>query len=141
MSTRSNIFVDFNGERKQFYHHCDGYLDGVGKDLLVRMEMAIARASKAILYLAGYDLTERAYKEFLNLLEEEGSYESEEIGLHGDIEYLYYVKFVSGEKDTVSYTKTQWQKLDDKNYRQNLETAKCGDYTLNLVLHTDEEKE
>lgn len=135
MSTRSNIFVDFNGERKQFYHHCDGYLDGVGKDLLVRMEMAITRARKAISYLVGDNFsTERVYKEFITLLEEEGSYEPEEIGLHGDIEYLYYVKFVPGKKYTVSCTKTQWQELDDKNYRQNLETAKCGDYTLSLVL-------
>ena len=47
MSTRSNIFVDFNGERKQFYHHCDGYFAGVGKDLLARMEIAIARARNA----------------------------------------------------------------------------------------------
>ena len=131
MSTRSNIFVDFNGERKQFYHHWDGYLDGVGKDLLVRMEMAIARARKDI---PCFFSTERVYKEFLNLLEEEGSYEPEEIGLHRDIEYLYYVKFVPGEKCTVSYTKTQWQKLDYKNYYQNLETAKCGDYTLSFFL-------
>lgn len=144
MSTRSNIFVDFNGERKQFYHHCDGYLDGIGKDLLIRMEMAIKRARKAIPYSLKDDnsglRTERAYKEFFNLLEEEGSYKPEEIGLHGDIEYLYYVKFVSGEKDAVSYTKTTGQKLGDKNYRQNLETAKCGNYTLSLVLHTDKEK-
>ena len=116
MSTRSNIFVDFNGERKQFYHHCDGYLDGVGKDLLVRMEMAIARASKAILYLAGYDLTERAYKEFLNLLEEEGYYEPEEIGLHRDIEYLYYVEF-SPKGNRVTYSRIEWQKLKEENYR------------------------
>ena len=135
MSTRSNIFVDFNGERKQFYHHWDGYVEGVGKDLLVRMEMAIMRARKAISYLAGDNfITERVCKEFLNLLEEEGSYEPEEIGLHGDIEYLYYVKFVSGKKDTVSYTKIKRQKRDDKNYFQNLETAKCGDRTLSLIL-------
>ena len=141
MSTRSNIFVDFNGERKQFYHHHDGYVEGVGNDLLVRMEIAIARARNAISYSLKDDIsglrTERAYKEFLNLLEEEGSYESEEIGLHGDIEYLYYVKFVSGEKDTVSYTKTQWQKLDDKNYRQNLETAECGVHRICLSIKQD----
>ena len=134
MSTRSNIFVDFNGERKQFYHHCDGYLKGVGKDLLVGMEIAIARASKAILYLAGYDLTERAYKEFLNLLEEEGSYESEEIGLYANIEYLYYVKFVSGEKYTISYTKITWNELKKENYRQKLETAECGEHRLYLSI-------
>ena len=141
MSTRSNIFVDFNGERKQFYHHWDGYVEGVGKDLLVRMEMAIARARNAIPYSLkddSYGLsTERAYKEFLNLLEEEGSYESEEIGLHGDIEYLYYVKFVSGEKDTVSYTKINWQKLEDKNYFQNLETAECGVHRICLSIKQD----
>ena len=140
MSTRSNIFVDFNGERKQFYHHCDGYLKGVGKDLLVRMEMAIARARNAIPYSIKDDSnglrTEKAYKEFLNLLEEEGSYESEEIGLHGDIEYLYYVKFVSGEKDTVSYTKINWPK-EDKNYFQNLATAECGVHRICLSIKQD----
>ena len=134
MSTRSNIFVDFNGERKQFYHHHDGYLDGVGKDLLVRMEMAIARARKDISYLVS---TERVYKEFINLLEEEGSYEPEEIGLHGDIEYLYYVKFVPGKKYTVSCTKTQWQELKKENYRQNLETAECGAHRLCLSIKCD----
>lgn len=141
MSTRSNIFVDFNGERKQFYHHCDGYLKDVGKDLLVRMEMAIAKARNAIPYSLKDDnfglRTERAYKEFLNLLEEEGSYEPEEIGLHGDIEYLYYVKFVSGEKDTVSYTKINWQKFEDKNYFQNLETAECGVHRICLSIKQD----
>ena len=141
MSTRSNIFVDFNGERKQFYHHWDGYVEGVGKDLLVRMEMAITRARNAIPYSLKDDSnglrTEKAYKEFLNLLEEEGSYESEEIGLHGAIEYLYYVKFVSGEKDTVSYTKINWQKLEDKNYFQNLETAECGVHRICLSIKQD----
>ena len=48
MSTRSNIFVDFNGERKQFYHHHDGYIEGVGADLLIRMGMAVVRARNAI---------------------------------------------------------------------------------------------
>ena len=133
MSTRSNIFVDFNGERKQFYHHCDGYLKGVGNDLLVRMEMAITRTRNAIPYSLKGDTfslrIERAYKEFLNLLEEEGSYEPEEIGLHGDIEYLYYVEF-SPKGNRVTYSKIEWQKLDDKNYRQNLETAECGAHRL-----------
>ena len=143
MSTRSNIFVDFKGERKQFYHHWDGYVEGVGKDLLIRMERAIARARNAIPYSQNSlkdDIpglrTERAYKEFLNILEE-GFYEPEEIGLHGDIEYLYYVKFVSGEKDTVSYTKINWQKLEDKNYFQNLETAECGVHRICLSIKYD----
>ena len=86
MSTRSNIFVDFNGERKQFYHHHDGYIEGVGADLLIRMGMAVVRARNAIPYSLKDDTvslrTERAYKEFLGLLEEEGSYEPEEIELH-----------------------------------------------------------
>lgn len=142
MSTRSNIFVDFNGERKQFYHHCDGYLDGVGKDLLIRMAMAIKRARKAIPYSLKDDnsglRTERAYKEFFNLLEEEGSYEPEEIGLHGDIEYLYYVEF-SPKGNRVTYSKIEWQKLKEENYRQNLETAKCGDYTLSFLIKKKKE--
>ena len=95
MSTRSNIFVDFNGERKQFYHHLDGYLDGVGKDLLIRMELAVIKAGEYVPDIA--ERTKNVYEEFLNLLEEEGSYEPEEIGLHGDIEFLYYVKFIPGE--------------------------------------------
>ena len=135
MSTLSNIFVDFNGERKQFYHHCDGYVEGVGKDLVVRMKMASERASKANSYLAGDNFrTERVYKEFLNLLEEEGSYESEEIGLYANIEYLYYVKFVSGEKYTISYTKITWNELKKENYRQKLETAECGEHRLYLSI-------
>ena len=141
MSTRSNIFVDFNGDRKQFYHHHDGYIEGVGADLLIRMGMAVARARNAIPYSLKDDTvslrTERAYKEFLGLLEEEGSYEPEEIGLHGDIEYLYYVKFVSGEKDVVSCTATDWQKLDDENYRQGLETAECGEHRISLEIKQD----
>lgn len=141
MSTRSNIFVDFNGERKQFYHHCDGYLDGVGKDLLIRMEMAIKRARKAIPYSLKDDnsglRTERAYKEFFNLLEEEGSYKLEEIGLHGDIEYLYYVEF-SPKGNRVTYSRIEWQKLKEENYRQNLETAKCGDYILGFLIKKKE---
>ena len=141
MSTRSNIFVDFNGERKQFYHHWDGYVEGVGQDLLVRMEMALKRARNAIPFSLKENTfrlrTERTYKEFLNLLEEEGSYEPEEIGLHGDIEYLYYVKFVSGEKDTVSYTKIKWAEIDDKNYFQNLETAECGVHRICLSIKQD----
>lgn len=136
MSTRSNIFVDFNGERKQFYHHCDGYVEGVGKDLVVYMEIAIARARNAIPYSLGLR-TEKAHKEFLNILGKEGSYEPEEIGLHGDIEYLYYVKFVSGEKDTVSYTKINRQKREDKNYFQNLETAECGVHRICLSIKQD----
>lgn len=138
MSTRSNIFVDFNGERKQFYHHCDGYVEGVGKDLVAYMKIAIARARNAIPYSLGLR-TEKAYKEFLNILGKEGSYESEELGLHGDIAYLYYVEF-SPKGNRVTYSKTEWSKLKKENYRQNLETAKCGDYTLSLVLHTDKKK-
>ena len=137
MSTRSNIFVDFNGERKQFYHHWDGYLNGVGKDLLVRMDLATAIARKASSYLIGDDLTKKVYKEFLKLLEEEGSYEPEEIGLHGDIEYLYYVKFVSGEKDVVSYTKIGGYKLNNENYVQALETAEYGEHRISLDIKQD----
>lgn len=137
MSTRSNIFVDFNGERKQFYHHWDSYLDGVGKDLLVSMELATAIARKASSYSTEYDLTEKVYKEFLKLLEEEGSYEPEEIGLHGDIEYLYYVKFVPGEKDIVSYTKIYGGKLHDENYVQALETAEYGEHRISLDIKQD----
>ena len=140
MSTRSNIFVDFNGERKQFYHNYAGYVEGVGNDLLVRMEMAITRTRNAIPYSLKGDIfslrTERAYKEFLNLLEEEGSYKPEEIGLQGNIEYLYYVEF-SPKGNRVTYSKIEWLKLDDKNYRQNLETAECGAHRLRLSIKQD----
>ena len=141
MSTRSNILVDFNGEKKQFYHHHDGYIEGVGADLLIRMGMAVARARNAIPYSLKDDTfslrTERAYKEFLNLLEEEGSYEPEEIGIHGDIEFLYYVKFIPGEKDVVSYTKTYWDKLHDENFCKSLETAECGEHRISLDIKQD----
>ena len=33
MSTRSNIVVKDSDSEHTIYHHCDGYLDGVGKEL------------------------------------------------------------------------------------------------------------
>lgn len=33
MSTRSEVYIKANGETVRFYHHCDGYYEGVGFDL------------------------------------------------------------------------------------------------------------
>lgn len=136
MSTRSNIFVDFDGERKQFYHHYDGYLDGVGADLLVKLRSVTEKVfSESSCY---ENLERKVYEEFLKTLKADKGYEPEEIGLHGDIEYLYYVKINErGVADEISFTETSWEKLGDEKYMEALEKAECGEHKISLVVKVD----
>ena len=73
-----------NGKRKDLYHHCDGYYEGVGEDLAQLLE--------------AYD--SRNKKSFFNLLMirrgKDGGYEETGV-LHGDIEYYYVLDFDKGE--------------------------------------------
>jgi hypothetical protein len=81
MSTRTNIIIQEDGDTKVIlYHHCDGYIEGVGIDLI-----------RYLIELTKYNCTGVInYKELLALLPEE--YE-ETKGIHGDIEYLYTIRF------------------------------------------------
>jgi len=84
MSTRCNIIIEDNEfNRIQFYHHCDGYPEGVGAHL----------KKLASNYKGEHSVA--AFADALEASEEKGKYnngfEREDCGLHGDIEYLYIV--------------------------------------------------
>lgn len=91
MSTRCNVLTNFNGEIKQFYHHHDGYPEGVGRYLLSYCDIAIAsmRHEHKSLY-------ENFKHRFFELLEQDKNFELEKFdineGLHFDIQFLYFVK-------------------------------------------------
>lgn len=86
MSTRCQV-IAIKGEQKCYtYHHCDGYPEGVGSELLSWLQLNENN-------LPGnpkLDLTNP--NTFLQSLEDfDSSYEFENYGLHGDEEYVYYV--------------------------------------------------
>ena len=87
MSTRCQIRILEDGERKDFYNHCDGYYDGVGEEL-------------ASLIKEFKELKALSFSRFLtknaNGYEEAG-------GLHADIEYYYVLDF---DKDEFTMTFT-----------------------------------
>lgn len=92
MSTRSNIIlVTPDNKVHQFYHHCDGYLSGVGEEL-----------RRSVLYSIGFTTVVKdisTYDAMVNCLSLDEDYESEHIrdlndhnGIHADIEYTYVIK-------------------------------------------------
>ncbi len=79
MSTRANIVIqDEEGTKVILYHHCDGYIEGVGVDL-IRYLVSLNK-NKGV----------ASYKELLAMLPED--YEETD-GIHGDIAYLYTIMF------------------------------------------------
>ena len=78
MSTRAHIIIKDENSKYYVYHHHDGYPDGVGEDL------------REFLSDEGKNIS-NAY-EFAKKLENwDGSYEFENVGLHGDEEYVYVI--------------------------------------------------
>lgn len=82
MSTRSNIVIKktVNNEiiTHQFYHHFDGYPEGVGFELLNKLNEVSDIEDDIEMYKAIMDIDD--------------SYEAEgQLNLHGDIEYLYVI--------------------------------------------------
>ena len=93
MSTRANIIViGQDGQRRQYYHHTDGYPEWMGNML-------------ANFFFTSYLCTDNDKARenfFLDLLDKEGRFESEAVGnLHGDIEYLWLVKLGKEDHDNV----------------------------------------
>jgi hypothetical protein len=128
MSTRANVFVDYNGERVQLYHHYDGYPEGVGKMLASFLEIAT--------YTAKERTTKGVKNRFMELLKLDDHFEVEKVGLHGDIEYLYFVKFNENEKDIISFIKIDFTALwkDEDKYLYNLEKLEKGEKELSIEL-------
>lgn len=111
MSTRSNIIVNFKDYVwSQFYHHSDGYPEGVGKMLCVAAYLTLYRQSYDTDVMQIYEL----FKKSLTKIGRRFEFEKElpfddkdfKHSLHGDIEYLYTVNIL-GEgrnfKITIKY--------------------------------------
>ena len=85
MSTRCNIIVKKGSDKQYVYHHCDGYINGVGKELK--------------------DFLKTVYKPDFYIIDElilqlalwDNSYKPCD-SIHGDIEYLYTVEIDEDKK-------------------------------------------
>ena len=102
MSTRSNIIlVTPDNKAHQFYHHCDGYLSGVGEELRCKLVYSLGMntlVKDASLYdlLVGEMAKDSDY-------EDEYKFEMNDYSrLHSDIEYLYVIK------DNSLYYVSEW---------------------------------
>lgn len=100
MSTRCQIRVIIDDKTHvDFYHHYDGYFEGVGDEL------------QAV--LAGCENGEELCSKLV-------AYDSEQYehtdGLHGDIEYLYELDFRTGEHKGYKLDWTPWKA--DANFNQ-----------------------
>ena len=92
MSTRSNIIVITPDNRvHQFYHHCDGYLSGVGEELRSKLVYSLGM-SVLVKDMPVYDI-------FVGEITNNDQYEDEDFSnlnynnrLHADIEFLYIIK-------------------------------------------------
>lgn len=121
MSTRCNIIVmTEDGDNYQFYHHCDGYPEGVGIELVAMAQVAeLTTKSDYNVFAGGRIYSEELVENFLNIIRKSESYEDEgEIEkpnynkLHGDIEYLYVVKINIGGIKVIF---REWNGFDDEN--------------------------
>lgn len=98
MSTRSNILIGVH----QFYHHWDGYPEGVGADLayfLANVNAGHLEAwNKNLDKLADYVRYSGIPGRLCNERGMDKAYEyEEEPGLHGDIEFLYLIDGTKGD--------------------------------------------
>lgn len=102
MSTRSNIIlVTPDNKAHQFYHHCDGYLSGVGEELRCKLVYSLgmhALVKDTPLYdlLVGEVAKDSDYEDEYKL--EMDDYNR----LHSDIEYLYVIN------DSNLYYVSEW---------------------------------
>lgn len=126
MSTRSNIIlVTPDNKAHQFYHHCDGYLSGVGEELRCKLVYSLGMHT-LIKDMPLYDLLVREVAKDSDY-EDEFKYEMDARNhLHCDIEYLYIIKDdnlyyanewdlchkVSTYKDVIDYVCKDSHKLD-----------------------------
>ena len=125
MSTRSQIVIDVaqsysednknNGtKRTSFYHHHDGYLNGVGMELiktLIKLESEEIETIKSLIYFTSF------LKRNLNCFyEEEPNYE-----MHGDIEFLYHIKVTKKGVTLTAYERNYEEKEQDFTKYKNIE--------------------
>lgn len=81
MSTRSEIIIKSHGKSVKLYHHHDGYISGVGFDLLERFGKKLDDPKY---FISGSDMA--------NILVKDADDEYEiTLGNHTDIEYQYTI--------------------------------------------------
>lgn len=98
MSTRSQVYVvegDDYSRADMFYHHCDGYPAGVGKNLCKFARIAAGQAD------VEQERASAMRREFLKCLENDGDYERFESGFTMGVQFLYLVRIVD---DSIAVT-------------------------------------
>ena len=130
MSTRSNIIlVTPDNKVHQFYHHCDGYLSGVGEELRTKLVYSIGM-SQVIKDISLYEILLGEIHKDDDYEDEYKSEMSERSGIHGDIEYLYVVK------DDGLYYVNEWDLREKLKTNQDLVDYVCKDSNkLDLSKH------
>ncbi len=92
MSTRSNIIlVTPDNMVHQFYHHCDGYLSGVGEELRSKLVYSLGM-NTLIKDMSLYDLLVGEVAKDHDYEDEYKLEMNDDNHLHDDIEYLYVIK-------------------------------------------------
>lgn len=99
MSTRTQIRLIENGKHYDLYHHCDGYFEGVGKQLKDALANVGKKGAKAVI---------RFLKETSDLFEDTNA-------LHGDIEYFYLLDFDRDKYEGIAVDFLPWPKGTDFN--------------------------
>lgn len=132
MSTRSNIIlVTPDNRAHQLYHHCDGYLSGVGEELRHSLvySIGLSQITKDIpLYdiLSSDILSDRDYEDEYKM--DMNAHNR----LHADIEFLYIIK------DDRLYYVDEWDMHHKVDTYKDLIDYVCTDshaIALNKRLH------
>jgi len=121
MSTRSNIILVMpDGNVHQFYHHCDGYLSGVGEDLRKHLLYSLGMntlVKDMSLYdiLVGDIMCDDEYEDEYKMTLDEPNH------LHADIEFAYVIK------DANLYFVNEWSLYDKVDTNKDLIDYVCKD--------------
>jgi len=109
MSTRCQIRIVRNGYPLNYYHHCDGYFSGVGKELQDWMKECVEQNKGKV-----NDCLDECY--IVSRMTDDNGYEPT-FSLHSDIEYFYLLDF---DKLRFKAYRTQvfspWAKEGDDEY-------------------------
>ena len=129
MSTRSNIIlVTPDNKVHQFYHHCDGYLSGVGEELRCKLVYSLGM-STLIKDMSLYDILVGEILKDEDYEDEYKHYMNYENYLHGDIEYLYVIK------DGNLYYVYEWDLCHKVNTNKDLIDYICKDSNKIDITH------
>lgn len=140
MGTRSNILIiKKDSDNKfivtQYYHHFDGYLEGVGEEMRLSAVTALGLST----------ITNEALSESLDrIMSSDPSYEREENfapsdldDLHGDIEYLYILdlaKYSCDDVISMYYIGFGWDwSKNFKNIEEILKHICTEEHKINLA--------